>query len=41
MLCTDCKFFSMTWSTMQEHYKRDHPSVKNPGGLFTKEARAK
>jgi len=25
---------------MLEHYKRDHP-VKNPGELFTKEARSK
>jgi len=41
MLCTDCHFATGHWETMKEHYKEEHPEVKNPSRFFTKEAKKK
>lgn len=39
MQCTDCKYRTEYWNMMKEHYKEEHPTVKNVSKLFTKEAK--
>jgi len=41
MMCTHCDFRSDEWKHMKQHYKVQHPEVKNPGKFFTTEAKMK
>jgi len=39
MICTDCGEHFDLWTDMKSHYKRRHPSVKNFGSFFKREAK--